>query len=321
MGLDSRTLWKATTCSKRPWWLPFCSHYVCNKFKQAHKNRGKIHLGCGSSPGRSESFTRFSSEVLRSQPGLPARHKSSLQTQTGDMANGLGISLKGLHKPLCTAARALTGGSTQQLLGGVSDPNTKISPQAPELCAGSCCRVGQLLWLSQCLGCSLGLTKAENLSPSLAQSCFLTSSEDRTRVPQFPHLLQEPSSALKSLTVKLIPHVRPKYHCNVIIIISFIKRGFFFCTESLPCWLAGGRARGALLTPLLFQVPGLTPPSCTIFLLGMEHKERGKHRGTGPLMCSTQTNPVELAPSPLPLPLCSRDLSLARPIFSMAFWG
>lgn len=97
---------------------PFVVIMFAIKFKQAHKNRGKIQLGCGSSPGRSESFTGFSSEVLRSQPGLPSGTKNSLQTQTGNMANGLGISLKGLHKSLCTAARALTGDNSQQLLGG-----------------------------------------------------------------------------------------------------------------------------------------------------------------------------------------------------------
>lgn len=46
----------------------------------------------------------------------------------------------------------------------------------------------------------------------------------------------------------------------------------------------------------------------------MQPKERGKHGGTNPLMCSTQKSPAALA-----LPLCSRDLFLARPIFLMAF--
>lgn len=72
------------------------------------------------------------------------------------------------------------------------------------------------------------------------------------------------------------------------------------------------RRSPAHTTAVSGHVVRLTPPSCTILLSGMQHKERGKHGGTKPLIYSTQKNPVALAPSPLPLLLCSRDLSLAR---------
>lgn len=45
------------------------------KFEQAHKTKGKIQLECKFSPGRSKSYAGFSSEALRSYPGLAARHK------------------------------------------------------------------------------------------------------------------------------------------------------------------------------------------------------------------------------------------------------
>lgn len=101
---------------------PFAVIMFAIKLKLAHKTRGKIQLECGSSPGRSENFTGFSSEVLRSQPGLSARHQelpaNPVWRQSFAMANGLGIPLKGLHESLCTVARALPGDSTRQLLEG-----------------------------------------------------------------------------------------------------------------------------------------------------------------------------------------------------------
>lgn len=110
----------------------------------------------------------------------------------------------------------------------------------------------------------------------------------------------KPSSALKSLTVKLTPHVRPKHHCcNVIVIISFIKRGFSFSAQSFPCWPRGRQSKRspAHTTAVPGHVTGPTPPFLhRVFPWGMLHKERGKHGGSDPLMCRAQTNPSPSCP-------------------------
>lgn len=70
-------------------------------------------------------------------------------------------------------------------------------------------------------------------------------------------------------------------------------------------------------------VPGqLAQPPNTIFLLEKQQKERGKRGGSNMPMHTLRKTPSCSLLSPVPLLLCSHDLSLVRPIFSlMVFQG
>lgn len=129
----------------------------------------------------------------------------------------------------------------------------------------------------------------KNWPPPPAPSHFLTSSW----VPQFPRPLQEPRNL-----ARVMPRVRSRDRRRVNIIsvnkiISRITRGLLPPVRRRRSVTAGSPAHA---TAVLGHVVRFAPASYSMFLSGLQQKERGKDGGTNPLIYGAQKNPVVLAP-------------------------